>query len=1028
MQPDIYSEYENIPEVRPPENYDDEGIPVDNSSPVRPLVESLDIEKPQQPSPTDDPYSEYENAPAVKSEEVKPKKEKSAGERFSKGLQESTTGQIKKIMEEKSKNPEELDDDPGFWETLVQTSGTLLGDLPYIAAGSTLGAAAGAALGSAVPGLGTAIGGATGAVVGGFAFNEFLKESLKQYHDFQDKGGDLTFGDFLNRADKVAGATLRSGAMGLALGAVQKVMPILKATPLGKLFDTKYIGRPLETAGKVGLEAATAATLPAASEGRLPTAQDLAVATVMFAAPHAAGAVPGATQRMVNYLPNQIQNLINKTKYEPINLAVAEKIERQNLPYPALNELKGDIAGLQKNSVDLSNNLAAFDGAYMEQLAGKIDNISEKDYPSSRDAGLDMRKTLLGETSDTKPIPQIPQIEVVSPEKPVKGKLQESAEIPKPVKVDRALPASDNPVAQSLNEISPQGFKSDVEGGRVISETFHKIRDVKKAVFDSRYQNMEMATTGMTGVDQGLANSVESFISEHSQSAAPNSPESKVLTAAKKVLELVAELDENGNVIGPKEFTVNELIKTNQSLKKIPTWNLPGDFRRVLSGLIETVNEGIVGHIRNESPTLADNFVELNQDYRGFKQQFDNTATRVLFDPTFKDQAIHGKFSKIDGFNQLAEALNTDPQGQQVVNRLRRDVWQEKLGDGPLAARTESEFVQSLNKMNEREFSNLMEYLTPEQRVAVNRRIQDVNRMRNAVNQYENDYVIAKERYDEAVVNQQKDTARSRREIGQEYEQKMREHKQELQRLNKEEQQKKIDYENAKINAKNKSIESLRNDVTEKQDLLVSITEQNPAKIVDNMKTEEGIIRTKKLTKDIPGGPEMFKAAAKFETENMFGFVRDSLIDSKRVPYNKIKQKMSNKDFRAKLKALNGEEFVKSMDELVSVADSLSDVYKSKQIEYINDPLAYEAFIDGASALGVAHGELSIPLMLQVGKRGVKKLGIRKAITWWKKDNYTQEGIRKAVKAAKALRKGTKQEMQSAVKDLKGGPSTPATK
>ena len=137
---------------------------------------------------------------------------------------------------------------------------------------------------------------------------------------------------------------------------------------------------------------------------------------------------------------------------------------------------------------------------------------------------------------------------------------------------------------------------------------------------------------------------------------------------------------------------------------------------------------------------------------------------------------------------------------------------------------------------------------------------------------------------------------------------------------------------------------------------------------------------------------------------------------------------MSNKDFRAKLKALNGEEFVKSMDELVSVADSLSDVYKSKQIEYINDPLAYEAFIDGASALGVAHGELSIPLMLQVGKRGVKKLGIRKAITWWKKDNYTQEGIRKAVKAAKALRKGTKQEMQSAVKDLKGGPSTPATK
>jgi len=998
---------------------DEEVVKVGSPSPPPepPPAEEQPLE---QPVDDGDTYSKYESIPETKPEveDVKPKKELSTTQRFTKGLQESTSGQAAKILNEKSKRPEELEDDPGFWETLVQTSGTLLGDLPYLAAGTTLGTAAGAALGSAFPGLGTAIGGATGGVVGAFAFNEFLKESLKQYHDFQDKGGDLTFGDFLSRAGTVGSSTLRAGAMGLALGAVQKAMPLLKATPIGKLFETKYVGKAVEKATKIGLEAGTAATVPAVSEGRLPSAQDLAVASVMFAAPYAAEAVPGRVQRLANYLPSQMQNLINKTQYEPINLAVAEKIEQQNLPYPALNELKGDIEGLKKNSVDLSNNLAQFDGAYMEQLAGKIDGLSPEDFPSTREAGLAMRKILLGETPDTKPVTKAPEIEVTLPEKPTKGKIQEPPEIPKPVKVDRPLTPQENPIHQALGEISPEGFRSDVEGGRIIQEVFHRIRDENKEFLDERYQNMQRATTGINGVDARLANSVEAFIEEHSQSAAPNTPEARVLEAARQVLRLVAEVGEEGEVLGPREFSVNELIKTNQSLKKIPSWNLPGEFTRVLTGLIETVNEGIVGHIRNENPNLAGEFVELNQDYRIFKNQFDNSATKVMFDPTFKEQAIHSKFSKIDGFNQISEALNTDPQGRQVANRLRRDVWQEKLGEGPLAARTESEFVQALSRMNERDFSNLMEYLTPEQRVAVNRRIQDVNRMRDAVNQYEQDYAQSQKVYNEAVAAQARDKANQRREIGQSYEQKMREHKKEVDRLKKEEQKRKSDYEQAKVNSKNKSLEALRNEVTEKQDLLVSITEQNPAKIVDNLKTEEGIIRTKKLCKDIPGGPEVFKAAAKFETENMFSFVRDSLIDSKRVPYGKIKKAMTNKDFRAKLRALNGEEFVRSMDELVSVADSLSDVYKTKQIEYINDPSAYEAFINGATALGIAHGELSIPLMLQVGKR----VGLRRAANWWKKDNYTQEGIGNAVKAAKALRKGSKQEMQAAVKKITSNP------
>lgn len=188
---------------------------------------------------------------------------------FQEGLKQSASGEIAQtVFGEYEKLAQE---DPGFWSSLVHESGTITGDLPYLAAGATLGAMIGSP--------GGPIGATVGAGFGATALPAFLKESLHQYRDFQDKGGNLTFGEFLQRADKVANRTLNEGLFGVILGSVKKAIPLLEKTPIGNLFKSK-IG---QTAATVAGEAAVATAVPAATQGRLPEKEDFAKALALFA-------------------------------------------------------------------------------------------------------------------------------------------------------------------------------------------------------------------------------------------------------------------------------------------------------------------------------------------------------------------------------------------------------------------------------------------------------------------------------------------------------------------------------------------------------------------------------------------------------------------------------------------------------------------------------------------------------------------------------------------------------------------------
>lgn len=278
--------------------------------------------------------------------DLKPTKEQSRlMDAFKKGLKGSVSGGAQQ---------EEVLQDESFWESIVQEAGTFTGDTPYFIAGGTLGTTMGAALGSYGGPFGTAAGGLIGGAAGAMALPAFLKASINEYRDYVNQGNDLTFGEFLQKADSVASETLNAGLFGAILGSVSKAVPILQKIPgIGKLFTSKIAQKAATITG----EATIASFLPAAVEGRLPTKEDVAKAFVLTVGMNAIH----APEKLVKYASEKVQK-----KYSPEAPKSLEQVKKvEKLMYEI--DWENPDASKTKQQID-----EAFDKVFTEEHKEKI--------------------------------------------------------------------------------------------------------------------------------------------------------------------------------------------------------------------------------------------------------------------------------------------------------------------------------------------------------------------------------------------------------------------------------------------------------------------------------------------------------------------------------------------------------------------------------------------------------------------------------------------------------------------------------
>lgn len=242
---------------------------------------------------------------------------------FTRGLTSGVSGLL-------TGNIPESPQEQNFLERLGRSAGEIVSDIP----GFITGGAAGSIVGSPIPFIGSAVGGAAGA----FGVPALLKSSFNEYRKHVEAGNNLTFGEFLNKAGRVAKETGKSAALGVAVGKAHKLLPFLERIPgFNKLFNTKIGTEVAKTATDV-----TALTAgQAALEGEIPSGEDIAQNALILLGMKAAGPATKKLGKGFEKIAKPIARVA-----EPYIKPIAENISKL-LPESVKNTANQLISGIQ---------------------------------------------------------------------------------------------------------------------------------------------------------------------------------------------------------------------------------------------------------------------------------------------------------------------------------------------------------------------------------------------------------------------------------------------------------------------------------------------------------------------------------------------------------------------------------------------------------------------------------------------------------------------------------------------------------
>ena len=99
-----------------------------------------------------------------------------------------------------------------------------------------------------------------------------IKEATNQYRQHISEGGDLSFGEFIERSAELAKTGGKSAILGGFFGLAGKLIPVLKSFPKLDKFLTSKFGKKVE---KPLAEAVTLLVGESALQGKLPSPNDI---------------------------------------------------------------------------------------------------------------------------------------------------------------------------------------------------------------------------------------------------------------------------------------------------------------------------------------------------------------------------------------------------------------------------------------------------------------------------------------------------------------------------------------------------------------------------------------------------------------------------------------------------------------------------------------------------------------------------------------------------------------------------------
>lgn len=245
--------------------------------------------------------------------------------------------------------------------------------------------------------------------------------------------------------------------------------------------------------------------------------------------------------------------------------------------------------------------------------------------------------------------------------------------------------------------IAAKPFKTSEEAVGSLRSEIKKIEKPIAEKFDQEYEkmgkiakNIEVLPTKLFhDADQLLKSIPEIKISSF------GNKEKKLVSALEELINQVAEVTPNGNLIGYKPIDVQKLIDIKRQIGS--SRNLDGKLKR-LYGLVEdAISEGLA----TKGKSVLNRYKDLNKRYSEFINDFfpDNleklkNAKNLNFNKTFSD------LIDADTFRDLERILNRSQRGRELLDKLRREIFSKSAKSG-LTSREANELKQVLGKGKE---------------------------------------------------------------------------------------------------------------------------------------------------------------------------------------------------------------------------------------------------------------------------------------------------------------------------------------
>ena len=257
----------------------------------------------------------------------------------------------------------------------------------------------------------------------------------------------------------------------------------------------------------------------------------------------------------------------------------------------------------------------------------------------------------------------------------------------------KAVPETPLELSNAVGDIfSPDIFRNTTEGGQLIKrQLLSDDKQVYKGV-NELYNKSEGLNSQINDIHPGLVDNLINQAKEIAPIPQKSTIQERKLKSIENILNALADIDENGNIIGYKPISNQTLIKQTEAINQIVDFDFahgkPSGIFKPLKSAIDDSIESTAKQSGNLDAYLS--WREARKAHADWSQTFDNDTINPFRDTTNQYYSkLFRNTEDLDKMRIINNILDTTPTGKKYADAATRQLVDSKLSkffDNPAKA------------------------------------------------------------------------------------------------------------------------------------------------------------------------------------------------------------------------------------------------------------------------------------------------------------------------------------------------------